>query len=298
MTAVKRNDVLKLIALVTMLIDHIGYLFFPEILLFRTIGRIAFPIFAYQLALGFIHTSNRSRYAGRLAIFGALSAVPYAFFNPELNFDPLTLNIMFLLLMGAGAMALWERSISMWRQDKEIGTKIWSAVFFIAWGLWMLLPRILVILFSDVTIPYLSESYSLKLSYAGYGLWMMMIFYWFRQKAILMSVAYLIISILGPIADGLVAYAMAYMDTATITVSSVAVYCIENFSSRINDVLSLGGGIKSLNGFFFQSRSLLGLAVILLLGNRHFEFKMPRYIAYWFYPVHMTILMLVLRFIV
>jgi hypothetical protein len=38
----KRNDILKVIAMVTMLIDHIGYLFFPNMMILRTIGRIAF----------------------------------------------------------------------------------------------------------------------------------------------------------------------------------------------------------------------------------------------------------------
>lgn len=49
---------IKKIALLTMLIDHVGYLFFPEQVLFKTIGRIAFPIFAYQISIGLHSTSN------------------------------------------------------------------------------------------------------------------------------------------------------------------------------------------------------------------------------------------------
>ena len=53
-----RNDVLKILAMVTMLIDHVGYMFFPGQMIYRTIGRLAFPIFAYQIAIGYSKTSN------------------------------------------------------------------------------------------------------------------------------------------------------------------------------------------------------------------------------------------------
>ena len=43
---------LKLIAMLTMLVDHIGLLFFPEIMAFRIVGRIAMPLFAYGIAQG------------------------------------------------------------------------------------------------------------------------------------------------------------------------------------------------------------------------------------------------------
>ena len=94
----RRNDLLKIVALLTMLIDHVGYLYFPEEMIFRTIGRIAFPIFAYQVAIGFQKTSNRSRYALRLFVFALISQVPYFWFNPTLTFDWEGLNIMFTLL--------------------------------------------------------------------------------------------------------------------------------------------------------------------------------------------------------
>ncbi len=296
MTASKRNDVLKLIALLTMLIDHIGYLFYPDMMIFRTIGRIAFPIFAYQLAQGFIHTSNRRQYASRLAIFGLISAIPYAFFNPQLNFDPLSMNIMFLLLMGAGAMALWELAADTWKQKQDFKNRLWSGLFFVSWLLWMTLPRFLMTTFTDISLPFLAEPFALKLSYAGYGLWMMMLFYWFGKKPIIMLCSYIGLSIIGPLTDGYFAYAMAYMDVNTISYIGVIGYSISNFAERLGDIVTLQGGLANLQGFFFQSRSVLGLLVILLLRDRAFAFKMPKYVAYWFYPVHMTILMLVLKF--
>ena len=49
---------LKMIAVVAMLIDHIGAILLPQYEILRIIGRIAFPIFAYTLVEGFIHTQD------------------------------------------------------------------------------------------------------------------------------------------------------------------------------------------------------------------------------------------------
>ena len=56
------SNELKLIALVSMTIDHIGYFLLPQYKLLRILGRIAFPIFAYMIAEGCRYTSNRLRY--------------------------------------------------------------------------------------------------------------------------------------------------------------------------------------------------------------------------------------------
>ena len=63
---------LKLIACVTMLIDHIGAAFVPWMWL-RMVGRIAFPIYCFLLAEGAFYTRNPRRYGARLAV-GALLA--------------------------------------------------------------------------------------------------------------------------------------------------------------------------------------------------------------------------------
>ena len=63
---------LKYIAMATMLVDHMGYVLFPWILWLRCVGRIAFPIFAFQIAEGCIRTHDRRRYALRLLLFAVL----------------------------------------------------------------------------------------------------------------------------------------------------------------------------------------------------------------------------------
>ena len=72
-----KSNLLKLIACITMFIDHTGFLYFPQKPLLRIIGRIAFPIFAYQVAVGFWHTSDHKRYLKRLLIFAIISQYPF-----------------------------------------------------------------------------------------------------------------------------------------------------------------------------------------------------------------------------
>lgn len=59
---------LKLIAAFTMLLDHAGILLFPRVTLFRILGRLAYPIYAYMIAEGCRYTRNKLRYF--LMVFG------------------------------------------------------------------------------------------------------------------------------------------------------------------------------------------------------------------------------------
>ena len=69
------NNVLKIIACITMLIDHMGVLLFPKITILRIIGRIAFPIFAFLLAEGCYYTRNKIRHLLVISGFAAVMQV-------------------------------------------------------------------------------------------------------------------------------------------------------------------------------------------------------------------------------
>ncbi len=92
-----------------MLIDHVGMLFFPEHLLFRVVGRISFPIFAFLIAEGFEKTSNVRRYLFRLLAFAAISQVPYSLFMQASGLSSIRLNIFFTLSAGLLALMVFKR---------------------------------------------------------------------------------------------------------------------------------------------------------------------------------------------
>ena len=75
---------IKLLALVTMVIDHSAYYLYGSSLIghglyfaMRTAGRIAFPLYAFLLVNGFEKTSDRGKYLSRLVLFAAVSQLPY-----------------------------------------------------------------------------------------------------------------------------------------------------------------------------------------------------------------------------
>lgn len=68
---------LKLIALVTMTIDHVGLMLLPQYDILRIIGRLAFPIYAWMIAEGSRHTRSLPRYLGSVAAVAALCQIVY-----------------------------------------------------------------------------------------------------------------------------------------------------------------------------------------------------------------------------
>jgi hypothetical protein len=85
---------LEIIAMITMLIDHIGYIFFPDEKIFRYIGRVAFPIYVYSLTLGYHYTKSHKMYVIRLLRLAFVSQIPYT-----LAFVSTQLNVIFTLLI-------------------------------------------------------------------------------------------------------------------------------------------------------------------------------------------------------
>ena len=98
------SNTLKIIAIISMVIDHIGLVFFPELIIFRIIGRLAFPIFAFCIAEGYAKTHNKIKYALRMLIFALISTYPFLLVAP----NGLILNIMFTFLISIGVMFLYD----------------------------------------------------------------------------------------------------------------------------------------------------------------------------------------------
>lgn len=118
--------VLKWIAIISMLVDHIGAALLYGLALerhswrdgifssgfyyaTRVIGRLALPIFCFLLIEGLFHTRSRWKYLLRLALFALVSEIPFDLaFNHALWDFKGGQNVFFTLLLGLSACAAWE----------------------------------------------------------------------------------------------------------------------------------------------------------------------------------------------
>ncbi len=115
---------LRVIACVCMLLDHIGFLW--DILPLRIIGRLAFPLFAFLIYNGFVHTRSRGRYALRLALFALLSQIPFSLFGKhEISFE--NWNVMLTLLLAM--LCLWEIDLCRKRKTAWLAALPVAALF-------------------------------------------------------------------------------------------------------------------------------------------------------------------------
>jgi len=93
------RELLKIIAIVTMAIDHVGTILYPDLLYLQIIGRLSFPIFAYLIVLGIESTKKPLKYMVTLLVFAVISQFPYFL---AFGIQPLErLNILFSLLLSA-----------------------------------------------------------------------------------------------------------------------------------------------------------------------------------------------------
>lgn len=100
--------ILKIIACITMFLDHIGYVIYGKLSWFNYIGRIAFPIFAFQISEGYVHTKNLKKYFFRLLIFAFVSQIPFMLFSSSFS-NSISLNIFFTLFLGLLAIFLYDK---------------------------------------------------------------------------------------------------------------------------------------------------------------------------------------------
>ena len=96
---------LRAVALVCMVLDHIGLSAFPTVNAFRCVGRIAFPLYCFLLVQGYRHTRDVRAYARRLLLLALVSEIPFDW----LIFGRLSClseqNVLFSLLLALTALA-------------------------------------------------------------------------------------------------------------------------------------------------------------------------------------------------
>ncbi|MBO5868894.1 MAG: hypothetical protein J6Q54_08305 [Oscillospiraceae bacterium] len=110
---------LKLIALITMTIDHIGYILLPQYRILRIIGRLAFPIYAYMIAEGCIYTKSMGKYLTTLAVTAVICQIS------TFLAGSLYLNIMVTFSLSVGIIRLLKKA-------KATGKLLWKLAFLLA----------------------------------------------------------------------------------------------------------------------------------------------------------------------
>jgi len=161
------SSMLKVIACLLMLVDHMGAVFFPKVLILRMIGRLSFPIFAYLIAIGYSKTNSFFKYFYRLVIFAAVSQIPFSLaFGEKVNIQSFSdfitffvvkpyphLNVFFTLAVGLLAIRIWDKGKSKF-------------------------CNILVVLALGILAKYFQTDYGI------YGVAMILAFYVFRNSKI------------------------------------------------------------------------------------------------------------------
>jgi hypothetical protein len=201
---------LKLIAIIAMLIDHIGAIFIPGntvlYLIFRSIGRIAFPIFVFLIVEGFYHTSNIKRYLMRLGLFALISEIPFDlafyqylfrsnviedlkqiygfiaqgkydyeyhyFLNTLINRLLYHQNVFFTLFLGLLMITIMNKAEHKFEKKIEIS---------------FLLDGLLILSFGYI-------AYFLKTDYDYAGIILIAAFYLFRGKNLILTISLLIVN--------------------------------------------------------------------------------------------------------
>jgi hypothetical protein len=260
---------LKLLAIVFMLIDHIGVILVSQTdnwnlyLLCRGLGRLAFPIFAFLLVEGFYRTSNVKKYMERLGLFALISEIPFdiAFYQVRygstiwqdlfqnsggrFNTDPLEMvihrlfehqNIFFTLFLGLLLM-YYLKQVERKFKNQAVLCNVWEAL--------------LVICFSAL-------AYLIKCDYGMAGVLVILAFYVFRGSKLLQSVALFIITI--------------------------SLLCNVKYFLTTGDIINIIGLLATL-------------AMLPISFYNDKKGKDVKYLFYIFYPGHLILLYLLTLFI-
>ncbi len=95
------NNMLKIIAAVFMVCDHMGVILFPKVAILRIIGRLSFPIFAYLIAEGAKHTKNKLRHFLTMFSFAAVIQIVYFIYDRSLEMSVLVTFTLSLIIIYA-----------------------------------------------------------------------------------------------------------------------------------------------------------------------------------------------------
>ena len=280
--AVISSFILKIVALVTMTFDHVGYMLgdsvgynFWLVTVFRVIGRLALPLFCFMITEGVIHTKKIGNYFLRLGIMGTLVASALIFIEYLPIFDGFSMrtegNIFIDLLLGAIAVFFLTRDKWYIKLLALVPLGIGVAAFFVQ-GLE----------FQGTLVHWFP--FFLRPQYQFYGILMIILFY----------VAYMLKDL----------FLKWYSNNSGIPEDSLKDTNVDRYASNLLAVAmlvisTLGLFILGMTGpakwvFWdveMQNAAMISGALILLYsGKRGYNAKWFQYGSYLYYPLHMLII--------
>lgn len=167
--------ILKVIALISMTLDHSSYVIFRGFSFLNYIGRFAFPIFAFQISEGYIYTKSLKKYFFRLFCFALISQLPFMLFT-SMHSASLHLNIFFTLFLGLLAILIFDKL------NKLEYKNIYLHYFYNFIGL---IAVLLIAMLSEFS----------HCDYGYYGVLIIFVFHLFKNNKLLMSTAFVLSTI-------------------------------------------------------------------------------------------------------
>lgn len=155
--------ILKIIGMITMLSDHIGDALIGKFSYFNFIGRISFPIFAFQAVEGYINTKDLKKHFLKLFLFACISQVPFMLFLSTFT-NEFSLNIFFTFILGLFALLIYDKC-----KNKLFG--------------------LLAVVFLSVVGQFI------HVDYGAFGVLLIFCFYFFRDKKALMAITTILLCI-------------------------------------------------------------------------------------------------------
>lgn len=198
---------LKILAIAAMLIDNIGIIFFSGTnhywlyLVCRSIGRLAFPIFAFLITEGFLHTKDIKKYLKRLFIFAVISEIPFdlAFYKYYFKMDVFTeigsickditysnavlnrlnehQNVFFTLFLGLALLVLFDMVEKKFNKNTFIDLLIANS------------------LDAALTVAFCALAILMHTDYSIAGILIITAFYLFKDSKLLMTISLFLISV-------------------------------------------------------------------------------------------------------
>ena len=195
--------VLKIIAIISMIIDHSSYAYYGKFTYFNLLGRIAFPIFAFQISEGYIYTKSKKKYMFRLLLFSIISQIPFSLFLSLIQgADIYSLNIFFTLALGLLCIIIYD-------------------YFFKKYNVLLKILSIFII----INIMLLAEL--LKCDYGAFGVIIILMFYLLKNKKFLMCTLLIIACTIKNLIN-ILKYGQVYILITIFTILAIIPICLYN----------------------------------------------------------------------